>query len=102
MLVEAVGDVLEVVRERFTRSQELREFGEANSAYSYPDRAMLETASIARARCVLLTCLTSTPTYRDILIRLSGLPVDLASAALLEMELSREVLVKADGRYSSG
>ncbi len=52
------------------------------------------------ARQILLSLLSPTPAPRDELIRLSGFPVAIAQAALLEMELSGEALVEADGRVA--
>lgn len=55
---------------------------------------------ITKAKDALLAAASFTPTHRDDLIRASGLPTSLASAALLEMELNAEILVEVDGRIS--
>lgn len=55
---------------------------------------------IAKAHNTLTGLLSPTPVSRDVLIRLSGLPAPIAIAALLEMELSGQSLVEADGRIS--
>lgn len=62
-----------------------------------PDRM---AAEIADARAAILRVASYTPTHRDDLIRTAGLPVGIASAALLEMELNADILVEADGRVS--
>ena len=55
---------------------------------------------LERAKAALLRAASFTPTHRDDLIRSSGIPTGLASAALLELELNAEVLIEADGRVS--
>ncbi|WP_298913883.1 DNA-processing protein DprA [uncultured Algimonas sp.] len=60
-----------------------------------PDR---QAAEMARAKDKLSRALSFTPTHRDDLIRASGVPVGLAAAALLEMELNADILVEPDGR----
>jgi DNA processing protein len=49
----------------------------------------------------LLGLCSPTPTPRDEIIRQSGLPIALAAAALMELELSGEIHVEGDGRVSS-
>lgn len=53
---------------------------------------------IRTAKETIHTLLSPTPTPRDEIIRLSGHPVAIASAALLEMELNGDIWVEADGR----
>ena len=55
---------------------------------------------IERAKIALLNAASFTPSHRDDLIRVSGIDVGIAVAALLEMELNGEILVEADGRIS--
>lgn len=53
---------------------------------------------IEKAKSQLLNLLSPTPTPRDEIIRQSGLSTPIATAALLEMELSGEAHVEPDGR----
>ena len=65
---------------------------------SAPFDAERAEADIARAKSQVQDLLSPTPTPRDDIIRASGLPLPLVTAALLEMELSGEVHVEPDGR----
>lgn len=51
-------------------------------------------------RQTIMGVMSPTPTPRDDIIRASCLPVSVASAHLLEMELVGEIFVEADGRIS--
>lgn len=62
-----------------------------------PERAK---SDIEKAKGVIATLLSPTPTPRDDIIRASKLPLPIVSAALLEMELGGEALVEPDGRVS--
>lgn len=55
---------------------------------------------IDRARHIILELLSPTPTSRDEIIRLSGFPVPIGQAALLEMELAGDAHVEPDGRVA--
>lgn len=55
---------------------------------------------IGAAKQKLLALLSPTATPRDEIIRQSGIAIAVASAALLELELSGEILVEGDGRTS--
>jgi len=57
-------------------------------------------SDIDKARGVIAGLLSPTPTSRDEIIRLSGFPVPIAGAALLELELSGEAHVEPDGRVA--
>jgi len=55
---------------------------------------------IDNARAILLNLCSPTPTQRDEIIRQSGIPLPIAAAALLELELSGDIIVEGDGRLS--
>ena len=61
------------------------------------DRAQ---ADIDQARKLILSLLSPTPTPRDEIIRQSGYMTAIATAAMLEMELSGDALVEPDGRIA--
>ena len=67
---------------------------------SAPFDAERAEADIARAKSQVQDLLSPTPTPRDDIIRTSGLPLPVVTAALLEMELAGEVHVEPDGRVS--
>ena len=67
---------------------------------SAPFDAERAEADIARAKSQVQDLLSPTPTPRDDIIRASGLPLPVVTAALLEMELAGEVHVEPDGRVS--
>jgi DNA processing protein len=58
-------------------------------------------ADIEKAKHIVASLLSPTPTHRDDIIRSSDLPIPIVNAALLEMELNAEINVEADGRLSS-
>ena len=95
-LVESVEDVLDALSGR--AAPELLEAEEAFGGAAFDWEAA--AGDIARARDVLLGLASPTPTPRDDLIRESGIPVAVASAALLELELEGEVSVERDGRVT--
>ncbi len=53
---------------------------------------------IAAARPKILSLLSPTPTPRDDIVRLSGLPLPIVAAVLLDLELNAEISVEPDGR----
>ena len=99
-LIENAQDVVEVLdsASRPGPQGEMFEGAEGFGAPAFdPARA---SRDIERAKSELMRALSFTPTPRDDLIRSSGVPFPVASAALLEMELNAEVAVEADGRIS--
>ena len=67
---------------------------------SAPFDAQRAEADITKAKSRVRDLLSPTPTPRDDIIRASGLPLPLVTAALLEMELAGEAHVEPDGRVS--
>jgi DNA processing protein len=55
---------------------------------------------IEQAKTKLLGVMSFTATHRDDIIRAADLPVALANAALVELELNAKIWVEADGRMS--
>jgi len=72
---------------------------EPSSLYTGPDSFDYD-GDLDKAKAKVKTLLSPTPTPRNDIIRLSGLPVSLASAVLLEMELLGEIYVETDGKVS--
>jgi len=91
-LIENAQDVLDVL-------ENLSELREPPQGFSAADNIDFD-GDIDTAKNTLKPLLSPTPTPRNDIIRLSGLPVPLASATLLEMELTGEIFVEADGRVS--
>ena len=69
--------------------------------HAAPFDAAKVSSEISKAKTCISSLLSPTPTPRDDIIRSSGLPLPIATAALLEMELCGEVLVEPDGRIGS-
>jgi len=67
---------------------------------SAPFDPLRAESEISKAKQIIRGLLSPTPTPRDDIIRASKIPVQIASAALLEMELNAETLVEPDGRVS--
>ncbi len=91
-LIENAQDVLDVLGDSY-------EVQEPSNLYTGPDNFDFD-GDIDKAKKAIKTLLSPTPTARNDIIRLSGLPVSLASAALLEMELLGEIFVESDGKVS--
>lgn len=95
-LIETASDVIAVL-------ETLRPLGleEPKDLFDAPpfDPIRAET-DIAKAKLRVLDLLSPTPTPRDDIIRASGLPLPLVTAALLEMELAGDAHVEPDGRIS--
>ena len=92
-LIENSQDVIDVIE---SLPQRLLETG---PGYDAPDFDWKSAQSdIEKARRSILALMSPTPTPRDEIIRQSGYPVPVAVAAMLEMELSGEICVEADGR----
>lgn len=93
-LIESAKDVLHILEQI-----SLPASGEAEQPYQQStfDWECAEE-DIAKAHDIILPLLSPTPTARDIIIRLSGLPAPVAIAALLEMELTGDIYVETDGR----
>lgn len=95
-LIESAYDVITVLES--LRSLDLEEPKSAFS--SAPFDASRAEAEITRAKSRVLELLSPTPTPRDDIIRASGLPVPIVTAALLELELAGDAHVEPDGRMS--
>lgn len=95
-LIESADDVISVLET--LRALDLEEPGEAFSPA--PFDASRAESDIAQAKTRIIELLSPTPTPRDDVIRASGLPVPIVTAALLEMELAGDAHVEPDGRIS--
>ena len=97
-LIEGTDDIIDVLN----HTPPLRVM-EPIEGYNQPDFDWQDAQNeIDKARGVIAELLSPTPTSRDEIIRLSGFPVPLAGAALLEMELCGELHVEPDGRVAIG
>jgi len=93
-LIETAEDVVAVLET--LRPLDLEE---PESPYEFTAFDTLRAESdINKAKQIIRGLLSPTPTPRDDIIRAAKLPVQIASAALLEMELNAETLVEPDGR----
>ena len=92
-LIENAQDVLDVLGN-------IHELQEPSELYTGPDGFDYD-GDIDKAKSTIRTLLSPTPTARNDIIRLSNLPIGLASAALLEMELLGEIFVESDGKVSA-
>lgn len=99
-LVESAQDIIDCLES--ARADALRDtLFDPSEDYQAPSfDADLARAEIDRACDALLQVASYTPTSRDDLVRTSGIPVNLANAALLELELNGELLVEVDGRVT--
>ncbi len=91
-LIENAQDVLYVLGD-------VHEMQEPSQLYTGPD-SFDYNGDLDKAKAAIKSLLSPTPTPRNDIIRLSGLPIALASAALLEMELLGEIFVETDGKVS--
>jgi len=91
-LIENAQDVLDVL-------EHISEMQEPSDYYTGPDSFDFD-GDLDKAKSKVKALLSPTPTSRNDIIRLSGLPISLASAALLEMELLGEIFVETDGKVS--
>ena len=98
-LVESAQDIIDVIETASRPVQ--RTLFEGREGFDGPafDAGAAER-DIERAKTELQQALGYTPASRDDLIRSSGVPYPVATAALLEMELNAEIAVEADGRIS--
>ena len=78
---------------------DMQEVQEPSSLYTGPDHFDFD-GDLDKAKRKIKKLLSPTPTPRNDIIRLSGLPVSIGSAALLEMELLGEIFVEPDGKVS--
>ena len=93
-LIESAEDVIAVL-------ETIRPLGleEPKDRYrAAPFDAERAEADIAKAKSRIRDLLSPTPTPRDAVVRASGLPLPLVTAALLEMELAGDAHVEPDGR----
>ena len=95
-LIESAEDVIAVLET--LRALSLEEPGQPFD--STPLDASRVEAEIAEAKRQVIHLLSPTPTPRDDIIRASGLPVPLVTAALMELELAGEAHVEPDGKIS--
>ncbi|WP_371396000.1 DNA-processing protein DprA [Fretibacter rubidus] len=93
-LIEGVDDIIAVLEH--TRAPYVMEDNENYTQPAFDWDAASD--DIGKARKALMNLLSPTPAPRDELVRLSGYPTPIANAALLEMELSGDAHVEADGR----
>ncbi len=96
-LIETAEDVIAVLET--LQPLDLREPG--SSFRSAPFDAAQASSDIAKAKIRISGLLSPTPTPRDDIIRSSALPLPIATAALLEMELCGDIHVEPDGRIGS-
>lgn len=99
-LIESAQDVLDCLETARADAMPTSLFDPSDSFDGAPFDSARSQADIAHAKEALLQVASFTPTHKDDLIRSSGIPIGLAAAALLEMELNAEILVEADGRIS--
>jgi len=93
-LIESTEDIVHVLEN--THPPQMMEPGEDYEQSEFDwDGAQSE---IDQARIEILSLCSPTPTPRDEIIRASGYPVAIATAALVELELGGDVLVEPDGR----
>ena len=95
-LIESAEDVIAVLET--LRALDLEEPSKPFSSVAF-DASRAE-AEIMKAKTRVLELLSPTPTSRDDIIRASGLPIPIITAALLEMELAGEAHVEPDGKVS--
>ncbi|MGB3457536.1 MAG: DNA-processing protein DprA [Litorimonas sp.] len=97
-LIESAQDVLDCLSSVRTGPTDLFEPSNGFDGPTFdPDMARAE---VERAKAELLQAASFTPTHKDDLIRVTGMPVGVARAALLELELNEELSVEPDGRVS--
>lgn len=95
-LIENAQDVLDVLEN--TRTAQM---SEDSNDYVPPDIDWKEIdRQVDTAREHIRALCSPTPTARDVIIRQSGYPYAIAIGALLELELSGQILVETDGRIS--
>lgn len=95
-LIESAQDVMDVLEN--VRPPNVME---ERDSYSEPDFDWKAAASdIEAAKTNILGLMSPTPTQRDEIIRQSEFPLPIAVAAMLELELSGQIIVEGDGRAS--
>ena len=95
-LIESAEDIMAVLET--LRALELEEPSESFAPAPFDPKQF--EADIDAAKKRVMNLLSPTPTPRDDIIRASGLPVPIVTAALLEMELAGDANVEADGKIS--
>lgn len=98
-LIENSQDVLNCLADARADSFQTTLF-DPSTEYGGAFDGQAATDEVERAREELLQVVSYTPAHRDDIIRASGVPVGLAAAALLELELNEEVFIEVDGRVS--
>jgi DNA processing protein len=95
-LIESADDVISVLES--LRSLDLEE--PSSSYQSAPFDPSRAEAEIEKAKILIRGLLSPTPTPRDDIIRASGMPLPIVTAALLEIELNGDAIIEPDGRIS--
>ncbi len=95
-LIESADDVISVLES--LRSLDLEE--PSSSYQSAPFDPSRAEAEIEKAKTLIRGLLSPTPTPRDDIIRASGMPLPIVTAALLEIELNGDAIIEPDGRIS--
>ncbi len=99
-LIEGSNDVIDILESLPSLSPPDR-MSEPGQGYNQPAFDWIAAQKdIETAKQKLLSLLSPTATPRDEIIRQSAVPIAVASAALLELELSGDILVEGDGRTS--
>ncbi|HFB55231.1 MAG TPA: DNA-protecting protein DprA [Hellea balneolensis] len=95
-LIENTQDILDVLNN--TRAPYVEE---DKDGYHSPSLDWDDIQNnVDKARDILLSLCSPTPTQRDEIIRQSAISYPIAAAALLELELSGEITVEGDGRLA--
>lgn len=95
-LIESADDVIAVLETLRPLSLE-----EPESPFQFaPFNPSKMNSEIETAKRLIIGLLSPTATARDDIIRAAGLPLPIATAALLEIELAGDALVEPDGRIS--
>jgi DNA processing protein len=101
-LIETSQDVVDCLENSRADAMPTSLFDPSNDFDDVPFDSSRAQADLERAKEALMQAASFTPTFKDDLIRTSGVPIALAAAALLEMELNADILVEVDGRISRG
>jgi DNA processing protein len=101
-LIETAQDVVDCLENSRADAMPTSLFDPSNDFDDVPFDSSRAQADLERAKEALMQAASFTPTHKDDLIRASGVPIGLAAAALLEMELNADILVEVDGRISRG
>jgi len=95
-LIESAEDVIAVLET--LRPLTLEEPESPFQSVSF--EPLKSNSDIEKAKAIIMGLLSPTPTSRDDIIRAARVPVSIATAALLEIELAGDAHVEPDGRVS--